>query len=667
MRKRIVRGAALLLALLLTCGALPAARAEGAGKDINVAGLALKTGTPYTVLLTPAAGLEGSFEPVYVTMEFRSVNECDLTYGGRRVSMFRMDNRKYIDLTATGGDPFSLENDPASLLAFNGKCDTDCEGADFVVRVTDFTQGTDAVPVFGSGNATDFAPRLQTPEPAPEVRLRAGSQIIVVGETYTFRIVPDASCDVTFEPFTIPIRFFNELGVWFVTKQEGNASAVYPGSYYREDNGWIEFSSMSGKFWGKVDAGTEGADMTFRVVGLEKNLAGIFTITAVRTAPPTPTPRAETPAPARTFDTSLYLYYAMLGGEERTVYAELYQALTDCADDAALSVPISNNQVNRILWFVLYDHPDLFWATHSYTPWYENGLVKRVSLTYSFSAGDVRRERERVEAAAQRILKGTAGMNEYQAERYVHDLLAQETTYVAGSPHNQDIYSTLVNRQTVCAGYAKAFQYLMQRLGIPCCYCIGNTPSGGGQTLHAWNLVRLGGSWYNTDVTWDDWYGEKDKPFSCVTYEYYNITDSQIVQDHVRVDDSARLPACSGTSAAFDRLYGRSWQAEVAAVNGIAVVNSLEDYYGLCYDALTRTNVGQTTTSRFIVTNRATLDRIWALGETREYENAYVYPFFKTRSFRGQVYYTYLIDPWVSVSSRESCFYVVLKQTLFRK
>lgn len=111
-------------------------------QEISIAGLPLMSYTPYTVYLEPTEACDPSFDPVYVTMEFASVNLCNLTYQGETISLSRLDNKKYIDLYANG-------DDPSKQLTINGKCDTECADADFAVRVSMFTQGENVPPVFG--------------------------------------------------------------------------------------------------------------------------------------------------------------------------------------------------------------------------------------------------------------------------------------------------------------------------------------------------------------------------------------------------------------------------------------------------------------------------------------------------------------------------------------
>ena len=102
-------------------------------------------------------------------------------------------------------------------------------------------------------------------------------------------------------------------------------------------------------------------------------------------------------------------------------------------------------------------------------------------------------------AAADAIVAGASGLtDDYAKELYIHNILADKLTY-KHNPLDQSAYSAIVGNETVCAGYAKAFQYLMQRLGVPTYLCAGYAGE-----MHAWDIIKLGDNYYNVDVTWDD-------------------------------------------------------------------------------------------------------------------------------------------------------------------
>ena len=59
-----------------------------------------------------------------------------------------------------------------------------------------------------------------------------------------------------------------------------------------------------------------------------------------------------------------------------------------------------------------------------------------------------------------------------------------------------DAYGALVRGNTVCSGYADAFQVIMEKLGIPSIVVTGSVANKG----HAWNHVCVDGEWEKIDV-----------------------------------------------------------------------------------------------------------------------------------------------------------------------
>ena len=58
------------------------------------------------------------------------------------------------------------------------------------------------------------------------------------------------------------------------------------------------------------------------------------------------------------------------------------------------------------------------------------------------------------------------------------------------------------------------------------CEMIAGTADG---ENHAWNLVKLGDSWYHVDTTWDDPTPDNSKR---IIYHYLNVDDSFMAVDH---------------------------------------------------------------------------------------------------------------------------------------
>ena len=237
------------------------------------------------------------------------------------------------------------------------------------------------------------------------------------------------------------------------------------------------------------------------------------------------------------FSAEEYPYYQMLSENQQSVYRQIYANAQNLTEKFAPEKTVSASDVKTAFEAVIGDHPEMFWLETGYSSKYlANGQCVEIDLKYNSTADDLESAKQRFDAAAQNLITGAASLDSnYEKEKYVHDALASAVTYDLTADMNQSAYSALVNGKSVCAGYARAYQYLLQQLGIPCYYCTGY--SGGD---HAWNIVKLEDGYYNVDVTWDD--------AAAIRYDYFNKTDADFASTHVRQNLSVYLPACNGTA-----------------------------------------------------------------------------------------------------------------------
>lgn len=91
-------------------------------------------------------------------------------------------------------------------------------------------------------------------------------------------------------------------------------------------------------------------------------------------------------------------------------------------------------------------------------------------------------------------------------------------------------YGSLVAGQTVCTGYARAFQALCNELDLPC-WTVSGTQKGEG---HAWNMVRLHGEVLYVDCTFADTGGRPDK--------YFLFTQEQLEKWAYEIDPEMITP-----------------------------------------------------------------------------------------------------------------------------
>ena len=237
------------------------------------------------------------------------------------------------------------------------------------------------------------------------------------------------------------------------------------------------------------------------------------------------------------FPAELYPYYQMLNDKCKGLYRQIYANTLNMWPEFLPANVATPSEWNNALLSVVYDHPELFWLnTRLYTEYDFGGKVVKVRLYfYDDELGDIEAAKKNFAAAAEPVVI-MAGALETPAEKeqFIHDYLANKLTYKENNL-DQSAYSGIVGNETVCAGYSKAFQYLMQQAGVPTYFVVGwggGLVSGG---MHAWNIVNMDKKYANVDVTWDD----KDT----IIYEFYNKPDNDFHR-HKRMFNSCYLPAC---------------------------------------------------------------------------------------------------------------------------
>lgn len=123
----------------------------------------------------------------------------------------------------------------------------------------------------------------------------------------------------------------------------------------------------------------------------------------------------------------------------------------------------------------------------------------------------------------------------YDNIKMVHNYLIDNIEYDSSlsSSNTYDIYGALVNGKCVCEGYAKAFKYILDGMGIESTLVIGKaTNSTGRSENHAWNYVKLDGNYYAVDTTWDDPIVVNGVATESMKYKYFLKGYGEITKDH---------------------------------------------------------------------------------------------------------------------------------------
>lgn len=194
-------------------------------------------------------------------------------------------------------------------------------------------------------------------------------------------------------------------------------------------------------------------------------------------------------------------YFKQLNEEEQRVYRELLKSIRAREKDFYLTLS-QDDSIDRCYHAVLKDHPEIFWVHNHekiYKTTYSDSDYCTFTPGYIYTESEISEIQNAMEAGFQEVSSLIpADASDYEKVRIVYTYVIDNTQYQA-SDDDQSIAGVFWKKEAVCAGYAGAVQYLLERIGVPCIYVDGSTQ--GSTEGHAWNIVKLDGEYYYVDAT----------------------------------------------------------------------------------------------------------------------------------------------------------------------
>ena len=194
-------------------------------------------------------------------------------------------------------------------------------------------------------------------------------------------------------------------------------------------------------------------------------------------------------------------YFKQLTEEEQRVYRELLKGIR--AREKEFYLTISDDDIiDRSYHAVLKDHPEIFWVHNRekiYKTTYSDSDYCVFTPGYTYTDGEIDEIQTAMEQSFQEVralIPEDAG--DYEKVRIVYTYVIDHAQYQTGED-DQSIAGVFWKKSAVCAGYAGAVQYLLERLDIPCIYVDGSTK--GSTEGHAWDIVKIGQEYYYVDAT----------------------------------------------------------------------------------------------------------------------------------------------------------------------
>lgn len=278
-----------------------------------------------------------------------------------------------------------------------------------------------------------------------------------------------------------------------------------------------------------------------------------------------------------------------------------------------------------LLQTVLYTHPELYFVSPvnvSYT--HANGVMKDFVPIYLYSQAE-REEKDRdLAEITEKMLYGIDDTySDCRKALIVHDRLIIGCQYSqeisTDMPSIYTIYGCLVEGTAVCQGYALAYNYLMENLGIKAEFVSSE------EMQHAWSVIQLGNQYYHVDTTWDDPTYDKGGQ---VYHSYFLKSDSAMENDGSLTKHYGWISNHQAPDTTYDHFFWEKINTQILCKNNMYyyISNLSQDPSKgklICYDGSKKT-VLDTITAK------------WYAGNTGAY---YMNNFSYLFSFKDHLYY----------------------------
>ena len=290
---------------------------------------------------------------------------------------------------------------------------------------------------------------------------------------------------------------------------------------------------------------------------------------------PTPSPSALPTAPtAALFSTyplnTRYFYFQMTENEKR-LFSEMYDAMAAFQSSVELKGSYTQDEFDRAEFVLRFDCPEIFYlasedgAQISYHYWTSTGKLSSVEFVYSMTKAEADRTFSQVMDKIRSMQHQPGfGATDFSKQYTIYKYLIQHNYYDKTKPFCAMANSAWLLGYSKCSGYTRALNLALRYYGIQCCEIWGDTYDNGviSPESHLWTGIKLDGSWYHCDATWDDPTVRDDPnydPFArdVAVLPYMNLNDSRMMRARsIHRNVIFDVPSCWNTQYNYYQTVG---------------------------------------------------------------------------------------------------------------
>lgn len=253
------------------------------------------------------------------------------------------------------------------------------------------------------------------------------------------------------------------------------------------------------------------------------------------------------------------LYIRNLSDAQKQVAQTLVDGMKAGQSEIELNQPIQLDEISELYQRLKLADPELFFLAdqqnYEYSPLTQEVKVFHPNYIEYDDGLTIPQRIEQLRQLRNSIIQDWHGRGEYECSVLMNDYLVDTITYQPQAAYEHNLYGALVERQAVCDGYALAYKYLADGLGMDCVVITGSAyedKAGYQQGMsqlqslnaqqimqwdsgyrHAWNAIQIDGHWYYTDVTYNDPVSldhDEQADFSGLKEAFTNLTWQDMMQ-----------------------------------------------------------------------------------------------------------------------------------------
>ena len=210
-------------------------------------------------------------------------------------------------------------------------------------------------------------------------------------------------------------------------------------------------------------------------------------------------------------------------------------------------------RIESIFNLIKLDHPLLFYVESLNIK--HEGITKTTIVypKYRFDKDKANRTLIALLSKVKSILVPLTRLQELNKEKSIHDFFCENIYYdMKFTESSYECVGPLLFNKGVCEGISKAVKLLCDYSGLRCIVLHGNAIRSDDDVqveAHTWNKIQIDNCFYNLDVTFDLTISVNN----LVRYDYFNLSDYEILRDH-KSKDINRIP-CTQSRCYYSEIH----------------------------------------------------------------------------------------------------------------